>query len=198
MSFTLDKSHFDISPWNEFTPMKMSLMSVILDTSHSPIDPCVSLEQFNSGDNFRQVVTALLSSTLDCGENINWQVHKFGEMEIRRVNKVTWMIMCVTCMSQCLWVHHNISMHVRRSASIYHSLVSMRRWFTGAYSQRFEIVPSNSIETSRARAYGGNDNATDWFKGRGRRTNVTSDCTQEKFSHLCCSSSRSCRLQEHD
>ena len=69
--------------------MKMSLMSVILDTSHSPIDLCASPERLNSRDNFRQLATALLSSAFDCGENINRPAQKFDEMEIMRANKMT-------------------------------------------------------------------------------------------------------------
>ena len=70
--------------------MKMSLMSVILDTSHSPIDPCALPTQFDSWDNFRQVATARLSSAFDCGEDINRPAQKFDEMEIMRANKMTY------------------------------------------------------------------------------------------------------------
>ena len=69
--------------------MKMSLMSVILDTSHSPMDPCALPKQCNSGDNCRQVVTALLTSVFDFGENANWPAHKFGETKIKRAKKMT-------------------------------------------------------------------------------------------------------------
>ena len=90
MSFTLDTFHFEISFWNDVARMKMSLMSVILDTSHSPIDPCAPLEQFNSREYCRQVTTALFSSALDCGENTNRSAQKFGETQIRMAKKMSW------------------------------------------------------------------------------------------------------------
>ena len=44
-------------------------MSVILDTSHSPIGPCGPLEQSPFGDSLRHASTALLSCTFDSGKN---------------------------------------------------------------------------------------------------------------------------------
>ena len=44
-------------------------MLLMLATSLSPIGPCGTLGQFPFGDNFRHASTALLISTLDCGEN---------------------------------------------------------------------------------------------------------------------------------
>ena len=49
--------------------MNMKFMSVMLDTSHSPIGPCGPLEQWPCADTFRHAPTALWSSALDCGEN---------------------------------------------------------------------------------------------------------------------------------
>ena len=69
--------------------MKMPLISVMLDTSHSPIDPYAPLEQFHSREDFRHVATALLMSAFDCGKNANGRAHKFGEIEIRRANTMT-------------------------------------------------------------------------------------------------------------
>ena len=43
-------------------------MSVVLDTSHSPIGPCELSEQSPFGDCSRHASTALLSSALDCSE----------------------------------------------------------------------------------------------------------------------------------
>ena len=44
-------------------------MSVTRDTSHSAIGPCGPLKQLPCGDNLRHASTALLSCTLDSGEN---------------------------------------------------------------------------------------------------------------------------------
>ena len=49
-------------------------MSVTLDTSHSPIEPCEPLEQSPCGDNLRHAPTALFSSVRDCGENAESRV----------------------------------------------------------------------------------------------------------------------------
>ena len=77
MSLTLDTSHFEISPRKYFASENMRLISVTLDTSHSPIDLCGPLAQsaFRSGGfkkkapGLMQVLTALLSSTLDRAKN---------------------------------------------------------------------------------------------------------------------------------
>ena len=61
----------------------MRLMSVTRDTSHSAIGPCESLEHSPFGDNLRHESTALLSCTLDCGENAG-----VGTRE-RKVGRVT-------------------------------------------------------------------------------------------------------------
>ena len=82
MSSTRDTSHVEMSPLKDVAPMKMALMSVMLDTSHSPIGPCAWSEQSRSWDNLRQLVTALLSSGFICGENNNSPAQKFSEMEI--------------------------------------------------------------------------------------------------------------------
>ena len=44
-------------------------MSVIAETSHSPIGPYGPSEQSPSGENSRHALIAPLSSVLDCGEN---------------------------------------------------------------------------------------------------------------------------------
>ena len=44
------------------------LMSVMLDTSHSPIGPCRPLEQAPLGATLRLASMTLLISALDCGE----------------------------------------------------------------------------------------------------------------------------------
>ena len=94
MSFTLDTSHFDRSPLNDVAPRNIPRMSLALDTSHFdrslsknlaranmrlmsvtrdtsqvPIGPCGLLRHWPFGDNFRHASTALLSCTLDRGEN---------------------------------------------------------------------------------------------------------------------------------
>ena len=86
---TLDTSHFEMSPFKDTARMKMALMSVTLDTSHVPIDPCRSWEHSPFGEDVRQVVTALLSSALDCGEKNILPTQEFGEMEITRAKKMT-------------------------------------------------------------------------------------------------------------
>jgi hypothetical protein len=52
-----------------FALANISLMSVTLDASHSPMGPCGPVEQSLLEDSFRNALTALLSSALDCGEN---------------------------------------------------------------------------------------------------------------------------------
>ena len=49
-------------------------MSVTLETSHSPINPCRPLVQSPFQDKSRHASTVLLSSGLDCGENagVSW------------------------------------------------------------------------------------------------------------------------------
>ena len=68
-SFTLDTSHFEMSALNNFASENMRLISVTLDTPHSPISPCGPLEQSPFGKRLRHALTALLSSTLDRGNN---------------------------------------------------------------------------------------------------------------------------------
>ena len=74
MLVTLETSHFEMSPLNNFvlanmSLMNISLMSVTLETSQSPSGPCGLLEQSPFGDSLRHASTALRSSALDCGEN---------------------------------------------------------------------------------------------------------------------------------
>ena len=66
--------------------MKMSLISVTLDTSHSPIDPYAPLEQFHSREDFRQVEMTVLRSAFDRAENTNSSAREFGKMQMMRVN----------------------------------------------------------------------------------------------------------------
>ena len=47
----------------------MRLMSVTRDTSQVPIGPCGPFEHLPFGDSPRHVSTAVLSSTLESGEN---------------------------------------------------------------------------------------------------------------------------------
>ena len=89
MSFTRDTSHLEMSPLNDVAPIKMVLISVMLDTSHSPIGPCRPSEQSPFSDNFRQVVTALLSFALDCGENMDWPARESVKMATRSAKKIT-------------------------------------------------------------------------------------------------------------
>ena len=65
MVVTRDTSHFDMSPLNDFALVNTLLMSVMLDTSHSAIDPCGPVGQSPIGDNLTHASTALVSSVLD-------------------------------------------------------------------------------------------------------------------------------------
>ena len=69
MSFTLDTSHFERSLSKNFARANMRLMSVTRDTSQVPIAPCGPFEHLPFGDSLRHASTALLSCTLDRGEN---------------------------------------------------------------------------------------------------------------------------------
>ena len=69
MSFTLDTSHFEMSPIYTAASEKRRAILVMRDTSHSPIGPCGPLGQSPFGDNLRHASTALLSLGLECGEN---------------------------------------------------------------------------------------------------------------------------------
>ena len=89
IALTLDTSHFEMSPSNHAAPWNMAPMPVTLDTSHAPIGPCELSEHSPFADDFRQIVTAVLSSALDFGENKNRPVHKFGERQITRAKKMT-------------------------------------------------------------------------------------------------------------
>ena len=87
MYFARDTSHSEMLPSNDVAPRKIELISVMLETSHLSIDSCTLPEQSLARDNFRQVVTALLSSALDCGEKMDWPVEEFGDMETRKANQ---------------------------------------------------------------------------------------------------------------
>ena len=68
MSVTLDTSHLEISPLNEYALKNMELMSVTLDTSQFPSGPCWSSKQSpDMGDFSRHASRALLNSALDFG-----------------------------------------------------------------------------------------------------------------------------------
>ena len=72
--------------------MKMTFMSSTLDTYHSPIDSWGPPKQSIgwSRDNVGQLVTALLSSDLDRGENKYWSTQEFGEMKVRISKMMAW------------------------------------------------------------------------------------------------------------
>ena len=78
-----------MSPLNDAAPMKMELISVTLDTSHSSIGPCGPSEQSVPRDNFKQVATELLSCALHFGEKMDLLAQKFGEKEITKLKKMT-------------------------------------------------------------------------------------------------------------
>ena len=69
MSVTRDTSHFEMSPLKNDAEENMRLMSVTRDTSHASIGPCGPFKHSPFGDSLRHVSTALLSCTMDCGEN---------------------------------------------------------------------------------------------------------------------------------
>ena len=63
MFIARDTSHLEMSELKDFAPEKISDMSVIADTSHSPIGPVGPFEQSPTS------WTAVRSSALDCGAN---------------------------------------------------------------------------------------------------------------------------------
>ena len=87
MSVTLETSQLEMLPLNDVAPRKIDLISVTPDTFQSPIGPCGPREQ--SLDNIRQVVTTVLSSALDFGENVGLSAQDIAGMEIRRAKKMT-------------------------------------------------------------------------------------------------------------
>ena len=66
---TLDTSHLEMSQLNIDASEKIPAMSVIVDTFHSPIGPCVSSEQSPFGDSCRHAPTAVLSTAFDAAKN---------------------------------------------------------------------------------------------------------------------------------
>ena len=87
MSSTLDTSHFEMSPLKASAFRKTAPISLIVDTSHSLIGPCGPSEVLFV------VATALLSSALDCGENMAWPAQPFDEIDVNRTTKIT----CLNC-----------------------------------------------------------------------------------------------------
>ena len=66
MLVTLDTSHFEMSPLNDFAEANMSNMSATPETSHDPIGPCEPLEQSESPP-FRHALMAVWSCAFDFG-----------------------------------------------------------------------------------------------------------------------------------
>ena len=126
--------------------MKRELISVTLDKSHSPI----GLWECRSRGAFRQLSTAYLSCALDCGENTNWPSQEFGDMEIRRANKMAWrcesnQIVVFWCIVLCLVSAQNSRFIFMRLCQC----TSVR--LTRVRGQHFEIMPSNIPEVSETR-----------------------------------------------
>ena len=69
MLVTADTSHADRSWLKDWAPQNIELMSVTADTSHDPIGPRGTAEQFPTGDSSRHVSTASWSSVLFWGAN---------------------------------------------------------------------------------------------------------------------------------
>ena len=67
MSFTLDTSHFEMSPLNNNAFENIRSMEVTRDTSHAPIGPYGPVEQSPSDENARHSFTAFLRPSFDCG-----------------------------------------------------------------------------------------------------------------------------------
>ena len=78
MSFVLDTSHFEMPPLNDVAPMKMELISVTLDTSHSSIAPSAPSKQSESRDDLMQLSTALLSFAFDCADSCTSQTANYS------------------------------------------------------------------------------------------------------------------------
>ena len=181
MSVTFETSHFDMSPLNDSPPMKMALMSVILDTSHSPIGPCSPSEQSSSTES-RRVMTALLSSFWECGENTDsspnpWPAQKSGETKIRRAMKTTWVYMATThvgswlcfCVSACGFTSTCVHLYQCKSARL-----------ACVQSQHCEAMPYASRKTPGTRHCSSMvmrsiKIVTFGVKVRWRRVNTTSD-----------------------
>ena len=150
MSFTLDTSHFEISPLKVVARMNMLLISFTRDTSQSPIGPCRLLAHSISFGDSRQVATAPLSSCLSCGENKAWPTQEFGEMEMRRAKKMTWW-----ChgkgIGACWYITWSLFLLVRLHTSMCARVRALR--LTRVHSQHFgEKCSWNSIGTSGAQS----------------------------------------------
>ena len=104
MSVTRDTSHLEILLLNCVAPMKRSLISATLDTSHSLIGPRASREQSPLCDSLRHASMALLSFAFDGGENADRSVQEFGEINMRRAKKMT----CVVKQSTHVSVLHQL------------------------------------------------------------------------------------------
>ena len=69
VSFTLDTSHFEMSPLNDVAPLNISNMSLTAETFQFPIGPCGPLVQSPTGDCLRHAATAATNSGLSRGLN---------------------------------------------------------------------------------------------------------------------------------
>ena len=81
MSVTCATSHCEMSPLKLVIANKW-LISVTLDTSHSPIGPCTPVEQSPSEERRRHARTDFKSSNLDCGANTEIVVMPIGVHDI--------------------------------------------------------------------------------------------------------------------
>ena len=126
----------------------MSLISVMLDTSHSPIGPCTPSEQPTSRVNSRQAVTALLSSAFDCGENNIWPAQECSEMEMTRAKKMAWW--CDGKGVDACW-DNILSLLLCLSVSV-SVCVTVSAWLTRVHSQLVGV--ENSPESSGIRPCG--------------------------------------------
>ena len=166
ISFTREISHFEMSLLKDAAPRNMAFVSVTLDTSHSPIGPCGPSEQSPSGANFRQIVTAFLSSAWNCGENRNWPAQEFGEIVITRAKKMTWRYNSEG-VDGCYYITSSLCL-----------CLSAR--LTRMHSQYFELMSCNSLGTSREWSCVMNtvsmEIMTLWVNVTWRRVHVTSGC----------------------
>ena len=190
MSCTLDTSHSEMSALKDVESIKIVLISVTRDTSHSPIAPCGPSEQSPRGDTFVQSWIPLLSSALDCGENMDWPAREFREEEISRAKKMTWeyeikkashVCRCLHHLSRCL---HHLCVCIWAYAKLRTSLPGCSgcrsEWLTRVHIQYFEITQYSSPGISGGRPYEHGRDGVDSYYG----VDVWDESSDWPISHL--------------
>ena len=148
MSMTLETFHFDTSPLNDVAPMKMELISVNLDTSHSSIAPCTPSEQSGIRDDLIHLSTAFLSCALDCGENTSGPADDFSGIEIRIATNMTWW-MCEETNRRVIGLHCLVRVCVKIVSCVCASLRASAL-LTCVHSHCLEVMRYNISDIFRA------------------------------------------------